>query len=739
MSVRSTEQLAASPLRSYVKTAYDFDPNSGRLLSVTVTNSSNAVIYQQVFNAYNKAGQQTQVTTTQLVANDDGTSTPQTTYTKFTYDSEGQLTSSHTYNLNGTEVLSKAETFTYDAMGNRTDSGFSMVDPNDPNNTKYAELNQYKIVPGCVATLTYDSCGNLTFDGSYHYSYDPLNRLLKVENAAYTQEVLFTYDNEGRRLTEEVRTGSAGVYNTQVSLTEFAYDGWNLVAEINGMTGHLIRSYTWDPDSSGPGGLLSITTYNPATGVKTGTYNAFSDAHGNVMGLTDAQSGALVATYTYSAFGELLSATGPAADACPFRFSTKYYDAATGLYYSDLRYYSPTMARFLTRNPSGEQNGGANLYAYCGNDPGNSSDPLGLATIMTLPSGRAIVGFSYEGINQDAGVGYEGSAGVLRIGARPLEARPEQEEVEALMNSEGTQITIYPTTVSTERLLAAAQGDPTLAGREISRATRTGEQAVIGSALEREDGIGLLNKIAARTEAKAAGDVLRLDVQSGEGIVMGAPALAQARLSQLAQVINGEIPLSEASLLMPLKGCSEQLAGAELVSADALVGLQSSGPLLGLALLPDILRAQDAYEADGMSGLAGSLDQSAINLGTAIVTTELVGGTANALVGYSVVAGGAPTLAADLCLRTAAASGTLVLGAAAVGAGTGYCAYHCPTGYGDNVGNHIIDQNFYRVQRVVNGQGTMGDYLIAASYANPILPAGFLIDLFRPLPQRTPG
>ncbi len=248
------------------------------------------------------------------------------------------------------------------------------------------------------------------------------------------------------------------------------------LVETNAMTGHLIRSHTCNPASSGPAGLLSLTTYNPATGVKSAAYNAFSDAHGNVMGLTDArgigfpadqelvpvsppaarrgigvppikgrgrgigvppinenavrssrfsvrgagsralafppdqkvvplsspvrrrgigfpadqvkcaestppqsQLAPLVATYTYSAFGEVLSATGPAADACPFRFSTKYYDADTGLYYSDLRYYSPTMARFLTRDPSGEENGGANLYAYCGNDPINYTDTSGLS------------------------------------------------------------------------------------------------------------------------------------------------------------------------------------------------------------------------------------------------------------------------------------------------------------------------------------------------------------------------
>ena len=376
--------LASVQASNGVTTSYGFDPDSGVLKSVTVTNSANQVLYKVSYDSFYPDGQREKVTTTRLVG-----TTLQTTYVIYGYDSYNQLDSIETYNP-GAVTPTSTQTFTFDAMGNRIDGGFTLTSTNDNKG-----LNQYTTISAGGPTLTYDTVGNLTFDGSYHYSFDPLNRLVKAENAAYTQEVLFTYDNGGRRLTKEVVNGSGGIYDTAhpASFTEFAYDGWNLVAEIDGMTGHLIRSYTWDPTSSGPGGLLSITTYDSLTGAKTGVYNAFSDGNGNVMGLTEAQTGALVASYTYSAFGQLLTSTGSAASACPFLFSTKYFDAETGLYYSDMRYYSPTMGRFITRDPSGEDSG-VNLYAYCGNDPLNKTDPLGLTdyqSFLQSPSGGFLV------------------------------------------------------------------------------------------------------------------------------------------------------------------------------------------------------------------------------------------------------------------------------------------------------------------------------------------------------------
>jgi RHS repeat-associated protein len=56
-----------------------------------------------------------------------------------------------------------------------------------------------------------------------------------------------------------------------------------------------------------------------------------------------------------------------------------YYQDPTGLYLLGCRYYDPTNARFLTRDPTGYQ-AGPNLYAYCGDNPITRSDPEGTSS-----------------------------------------------------------------------------------------------------------------------------------------------------------------------------------------------------------------------------------------------------------------------------------------------------------------------------------------------------------------------
>jgi RHS repeat-associated protein len=52
----------------------------------------------------------------------------------------------------------------------------------------------------------------------------------------------------------------------------------------------------------------------------------------------------------------------------------------SGLVYARNRYYSPALGRFISEDPIGF-GGGSNFYAYCGNDPINFTDPLGLYSI----------------------------------------------------------------------------------------------------------------------------------------------------------------------------------------------------------------------------------------------------------------------------------------------------------------------------------------------------------------------
>ena len=54
-----------------------------------------------------------------------------------------------------------------------------------------------------------------------------------------------------------------------------------------------------------------------------------------------------------------------------------YTDSESSLIYCKNRYYSPSLGRWLSRDPAGFING-ANLYCYCSGDPINLADPSGL-------------------------------------------------------------------------------------------------------------------------------------------------------------------------------------------------------------------------------------------------------------------------------------------------------------------------------------------------------------------------
>ena len=124
--------------------------------------------------------------------------------------------------------------------------------------------------------------------------------------------------------------------------------------------------------AGGVGGLL-------ATEVGGVWYFPLYDNNGNITDYVS-ETGEVVASYAYDAFGRTIAQSGAMASVFPFRFSTKYYDAESGLYYYGYRYYSPELGRWMTRDPI-EEDGGDNLYAFCGNNGVGKVDPFGLSCI----------------------------------------------------------------------------------------------------------------------------------------------------------------------------------------------------------------------------------------------------------------------------------------------------------------------------------------------------------------------
>jgi RHS repeat-associated protein len=257
--------------------------------------------------------------------------------------------------------------FTYDTIGNRLTAVKGQATPlttsyaaNSTNAyTAIQEGNQNAVEPA------YDDDGNMLNlplgATQWVYQWDGENRLVHAEKDDTVIENV--YDYMSRRVEKTVT-----VDDEVTRQIRFVYDGYQLIQELDALNDNaLIRSYVWNSEK-----LASVTDH---TGEAPVTYYYIHDTNKNVSELVSS-TGTVVAHYEYDPFGALSASTGAYAQANPFRFSNEYSDDDLGLVYYNYRYYSPKLGRWLSRDPIEEQ-GGLNLYGFCGNDGVNAWDYLG--------------------------------------------------------------------------------------------------------------------------------------------------------------------------------------------------------------------------------------------------------------------------------------------------------------------------------------------------------------------------
>lgn len=134
----------------------------------------------------------------------------------------------------------------------------------------------------------------------------------------------------------------------------------------------------------GPGGL-------PLEQIGTSaTYWFHHDQLASTRLITDS-SGIAQATYTYDPFGTIVASTGMITN--PFRYAGQYQDSPateSGFYYLRARYYDPTTAQFLSRDPIVSIT--RQPYQYDRNSPVNGSDPDGLWPLNLQAGWNALKG-----------------------------------------------------------------------------------------------------------------------------------------------------------------------------------------------------------------------------------------------------------------------------------------------------------------------------------------------------------
>lgn len=129
------------------------------------------------------------------------------------------------------------------------------------------------------------------------------------------------------------------------------------------------------------------------------TYRVLSDQLYRSVALVTTAN-VVTEAYDTDAYGNTLCYSGPGTDSDWFTdddvqthnpinttiFTGRQYDFESQIYYYRVRYYSPQIGRFISRDPltNAELSQGPNLYRYVKNCPVNSADPLGLQQLSPL-------------------------------------------------------------------------------------------------------------------------------------------------------------------------------------------------------------------------------------------------------------------------------------------------------------------------------------------------------------------
>ena len=294
----------------------DYSYNAGNLIKSINASSSGTTFEAESYNYYTDGNQQTKYIT--------GMSEDKNYV--YSYDGLGRIINVD-YNGNATQ-------YAYDDYNNRiskTVGGETISYSYDKNNRLLSETG---------ITYTYDNNGNMITKNQNGvkttYGYDALNRLTSVSG---NNRCTYTYNYDNQRTAKTVDGLS----------TNYVYSGGDIVAEYNS---NFLKNYYYGTDR-----IANNTDYYIA------------NAHTDVTAVTNTD-GDVVKFYNYDEFGnEENIAEG---DNNPFRYSGEYFDAETGNYYLNNRYYTPASGRFITEDTylgNDKLSVSLNRYTYCDNNP----------------------------------------------------------------------------------------------------------------------------------------------------------------------------------------------------------------------------------------------------------------------------------------------------------------------------------------------------------------------------------
>ncbi len=197
-----------------------------------------------------------------------------------------------------------------------------------------------------IASLEHDRNGNVISLQNANCRYDAWNRLVEVnENIAYR------YDGLNRRIEKAV---------DGIVTKSFFNRNWQ---EVESVSDELATTYVWG---------LRYADDLICRDKNSKRLYSLQDANWNVVATVN-ETGTVQERYVYDAFGNV---NGLNSD-WNRTFTGQVFDSETGLMLYRNRFYSPTLGRFLQRDPIGYEARDESLYRYVGNGAISMLDPLG--------------------------------------------------------------------------------------------------------------------------------------------------------------------------------------------------------------------------------------------------------------------------------------------------------------------------------------------------------------------------
>ena len=299
----------------------------------------------------------------------EGTNVPQAALTKeYTYDALGQL---------ATEVNGSGTTFgyAYDTAGNirnitkdgTVTKSFGYTNPSWPDlltSVTSGSTTKDILYEGQSQTSDLPSSGNpVTYYNGRDYTFTWTKGRQLASATVDGKQISYTYDMSGVRS------------NKQVGDTTYTYTT---------LSGKVMRQ-TWGDNNAlefvyDDGNQPFAVIYKH--GQTTELYYYVLNAQGDVSAILDS-GGKIAASYDYDAWGNCTvynSSDAAIGDLNPLRYRGYYYDAETGFYYLQSRYYDPAICRFINADTylsTGQGMLGHNMFTYCGNNPVNYCDSSG--------------------------------------------------------------------------------------------------------------------------------------------------------------------------------------------------------------------------------------------------------------------------------------------------------------------------------------------------------------------------